>query len=85
MDSDLTQVNIIAFRRMNQLDLSGNVITPHEFLSTLKVCNTSSYLPTLKLLPISSSFSEPLNFLGDFFLVAHTHPSEGEDEHFNGL
>ena len=36
-DQDLTNVNIIAFRRMNQLDLSGNVITEDTHLHTLKV------------------------------------------------
>jgi len=36
-EQDLTDVNIIAFRRMNQLDLSGNVITSQEYLSSLKI------------------------------------------------
>ncbi len=36
-DSNVSSVNIIAFRRMNQLDLSGNVVTSQEFLSSLKV------------------------------------------------
>lgn len=34
---DMTGVNLIAFRRMNQMDLSGNVITQQEFVNTLKV------------------------------------------------
>ncbi|WAR04700.1 NOMO2-like protein [Mya arenaria] len=36
-NSDFTGVNIIAFRRMNQMDISGNVITDPEYLNTLKV------------------------------------------------
>ena len=35
--SDFTEVNMIAFRRMNQMDISGNVVTLSEFLPTLKV------------------------------------------------
>jgi len=35
--SDFIGVNIIAFRRMNQMDISGNVITDPENLPTLKV------------------------------------------------
>ncbi|XP_064641106.1 BOS complex subunit NOMO3-like [Lineus longissimus] len=34
---DLGDVNIIAFRRMNQMDLSGRISTPTNFLSSLKV------------------------------------------------
>lgn len=35
--SDFHGVDMIAFRRMNQMDISGNVVTAPEFLSTLKV------------------------------------------------
>ncbi|KAM8934812.1 BOS complex subunit NOMO3-like [Pelodytes ibericus] len=35
--SDIDDVNIIAFRQINQFDLSGNVITASEYLSTLLV------------------------------------------------
>ncbi|XP_053550913.1 nodal modulator 3 [Bombina bombina] len=35
--SDIDGVNIIAFRQINQFDLSGNVITSSEYLSTLLV------------------------------------------------
>jgi len=35
--NDLDNVNIIAFRRMNQMDISGNVVTQLEYLSSLKV------------------------------------------------
>ncbi|XP_009090374.1 nodal modulator 1 [Serinus canaria] len=35
--SDIDDVNIIAFRQINQFDLSGNVITASEYLSTLCV------------------------------------------------
>uniref|UniRef100_A0A452HR85 Uncharacterized protein n=1 Tax=Gopherus agassizii TaxID=38772 RepID=A0A452HR85_9SAUR len=34
-NSDIDDVNIIAFRQINQFDLSGNVITSSEYLSTL--------------------------------------------------
>ena len=36
-DSDLSNIHIIAFRRMNQMDLSGNVVTDPKHLPTLKV------------------------------------------------
>ncbi|XP_077683739.1 BOS complex subunit NOMO1 isoform X2 [Eretmochelys imbricata] len=36
-NSDIDDVNIIAFRQINQFDLSGNVITSSEYLSTLWV------------------------------------------------
>ena len=36
-DQDFTDVHIIAFRRMNQMDISGNVITAEEYLASLKV------------------------------------------------
>lgn len=35
--ADVTGVDMIAFRRMNQMDVSGNVVTQPEFLNTLKV------------------------------------------------
>ncbi|XP_058013739.1 BOS complex subunit NOMO1-like [Ahaetulla prasina] len=34
---DVDNVNIVAFRQINQFDLSGNVITPSEYLPTLWV------------------------------------------------
>ena len=36
-DSDFTDVNIIAFRRLNTMDVSGNVITHEDNLQHLKV------------------------------------------------
>lgn len=35
--SDITGVNIIAFRQINQFDLSGNIQTLPEHLATLSV------------------------------------------------
>ncbi|KAL5020566.1 hypothetical protein ScPMuIL_003458 [Solemya velum] len=35
--ADVTGMNIIAFRRMNQMDISGNIVTQQEYLSTLKI------------------------------------------------
>jgi hypothetical protein len=35
--SDFVGMNMIAFRRMNQMDISGNVVTGDEHLSSLKV------------------------------------------------
>lgn len=37
VDKDFTDVSIIAFRRVNQMDISGNVITQEEHLPSLKV------------------------------------------------
>lgn len=36
-NSDFNNVRFIAFRRMNQMDISGNIITSDEFLPTLKL------------------------------------------------
>ncbi|CAH1796880.1 unnamed protein product [Owenia fusiformis] len=36
-NADMTGVNMIAFRRLNQMDVSGNVITDVQYLSSLKV------------------------------------------------
>lgn len=41
-NSDIDDVNIIAFRQINQFDLSGNVITSSEYLSTLCVSSSLS-------------------------------------------
>lgn len=43
-NSDIGDVNIIAFRQINQFDLSGNVITSSEYLSTLCVSSSLSSL-----------------------------------------
>jgi hypothetical protein len=40
---DLRDISILAFRRMNQMDLSGNVITDHTNLPFLKVCYFAGY------------------------------------------
>ncbi|CAC5408303.1 Nodal modulator 2,Nodal modulator 3,Nodal modulator 1 [Mytilus coruscus] len=36
-NSDFTGVNIIAFRKMNQMDISGNIVCHDDYLSTLKI------------------------------------------------
>lgn len=36
-DKDIEGIHIIAFRRMNQLDITGNVVSPPEHLPHLKV------------------------------------------------
>lgn len=36
-NNDVDDVNIIVFRQINQFDLSGNVVTSSEYLSTLWV------------------------------------------------
>lgn len=46
-NSDIDDVNIIAFRQINQFDLSGNVITSSEYLSTLCVSSSLSFLPSV--------------------------------------
>lgn len=45
--SDIDNVNIIAFRQINQFDLSGNVITASEYLSTLCVSSSLSSPPSV--------------------------------------
>ena len=36
-NEDFTGVNIIAFRKMNQMDISGNIVCHDDYLSSLKV------------------------------------------------
>ncbi|XP_059139857.1 BOS complex subunit NOMO1-like isoform X2 [Physella acuta] len=43
--ADLQDINIIAFRRMNQMDISGNIRTNLKFLHTLKVSLVSEAQP----------------------------------------
>jgi hypothetical protein len=42
-NDDVTEINMIAFRRVNQVDLSGNVVTNHEYLPHLKVSFTYTH------------------------------------------
>ncbi|CAL1545393.1 unnamed protein product [Lymnaea stagnalis] len=51
--SDLSDINIIAFRRMNQMDISGNVRTNLKFLSTLKVRLVSEAQPDTPIHTVS--------------------------------
>ena len=52
-DADFTDVNMIAFRRMNQMDISGNVVTQSEFLPTLKVMGApSNFTKSIFLRPV---------------------------------
>ncbi|XP_059172926.1 BOS complex subunit NOMO1-like [Physella acuta] len=43
--ADLQDINIIAFRRMNQMDISGNIRTNLKFLHTLRVSLVSEAQP----------------------------------------
>ncbi|XP_012945613.1 nodal modulator 1 [Aplysia californica] len=57
--ADLTDINIIAFRRMNQMDISGNVKTNLKFLPTLKVrlvCETQPDSPIHTMTLSKSTF-----------------------------
>jgi len=62
-NSDIDDVNIIAFRQINQFDLSGNVITSSEYLSTLCVSSSVS--------PLSSVFA--IGFPVFFWRVTGNH------------
>ncbi|BFZ14363.1 hypothetical protein BsWGS_17402 [Bradybaena similaris] len=55
--SDLHEINIIAFRRMSQMDISGNVKTDLKFLPTLKVRLVSEAQPDTPIQTISLSKS----------------------------
>ena len=55
VDKDFKDIDIIAFRRMNQMDISGNVITAEENLSSLKVTSFLSLFLSLSL-PLSEIF-----------------------------
>ncbi|XP_053408059.1 nodal modulator 3-like [Mercenaria mercenaria] len=60
--SDFIGVNIIAFRRMNQMDISGNVVTESEFLPTLKVRLYKEDNPGVPM------FTAPLGVVSFFYL-----------------
>ena len=42
VDKDFKDIDIIAFRRMNQMDISGNIVTAEEHLASVKVTNSVS-------------------------------------------
>lgn len=55
-NSDIDDVNIIAFRQINQFDLSGNVITASEYLSTLCVSSSLSSLSSVFVIAFTMNF-----------------------------
>ncbi|ESO93836.1 hypothetical protein LOTGIDRAFT_104485 [Lottia gigantea] len=55
--SDTKDLHIIAMRHMNQMDISGNMITTDEFLSTLKVILSREENPDSPIQTISLSRS----------------------------
>ncbi|KAK0042403.1 nodal modulator 1 [Biomphalaria pfeifferi] len=55
--SDLHDINIIAFRRMNQMDISGNVKTNLKFLPFLKIRLVSEAQPDTPIHAVSLSKS----------------------------
>lgn len=55
-NSDIDDVNIIAFRQINQFDLSGNVITASEYLSTLCVSSSLSSLSSVFVIAFTMVF-----------------------------
>ncbi|GFO10962.1 nodal modulator 1 [Plakobranchus ocellatus] len=55
--SDLHEINIIAFRRMNQMDISGNVKTDTRFLPSLKVRLVSEAQPDTPIHTVALSKS----------------------------
>ncbi|KAH9504323.1 Nodal modulator 2 [Bulinus truncatus] len=55
--SDLHDINIIAFRRMNQMDISGNVKTNLKFLPYLKIRLVSEAQPDTPIHTVSLSKS----------------------------
>lgn len=58
-NNDVDDVNIIVFRQINQFDLSGNVITSSEYLSTLwvRVLKKTQESVGEMLVPAGSGFS----------------------------
>lgn len=73
-DSDFTGINIIAFRRNNQMDISGNVVTPEEFLQHLKVRlyrddNPDSPIHTASLGPVSFFYLPSLQMTNEKYLL----------------
>lgn len=73
---DIHDVNIVAFRHMNQFDLSGNIITPsQELLATLKVVlyrgdNLDTPFQTLSLTQSSFFHFPPLQRDGESYTMA---------------
>ena len=47
-EADIRSINILAFRRMYQMDISGNVVTDYKHLPFLKVCTCYLCLCCLK-------------------------------------
>lgn len=73
-DSDFTGINIIAFRRNNQMDVSGNVVTEEEFLPHLKVRlyrddNPDSPIHTSSLGPVSFFYLPSLQMTNEKYLL----------------
>lgn len=38
--SDHQNINMLAFRHVNQIEITGNVVTDRQYISTLKVSST---------------------------------------------
>ncbi|GFR78590.1 nodal modulator 1 [Elysia marginata] len=85
--SDLHEINIIAFRRMNQMDISGNVKTSTKFLSSLKVRLVNEAQPdtpihTVALSKSSFFFMPSLTMDGkNYLLTLESSLSKTEYEH----
>ncbi|XP_041372550.1 nodal modulator 1-like [Gigantopelta aegis] len=68
-NKDLVEMNIIAFRRMSQVDVSGNIVTPIEHLPTIKIRlfredNPDSPIHTISLSKVSFFYLPSLQFDG---------------------
>nr|XP_022336385.1 nodal modulator 1-like isoform X1 [Crassostrea virginica] len=73
-DADFMGINIIAFRRNNQMDISGNVVTAEEFLQHLKVRlyrddNPDSPIHTSNLGPVSFFYLPSLQMTNEKYLI----------------
>ncbi|KAK3770676.1 hypothetical protein RRG08_037868 [Elysia crispata] len=85
--SDLHEINIIAFRRMNQMDISGNVKTNNRFLSSLKVRLVSEAQPDTPIHTVALSkstffFMPSLTMDGkNYLLILESSLSKTEYEH----
>uniref|UniRef100_A0A8C2C874 Nodal modulator n=1 Tax=Cyprinus carpio TaxID=7962 RepID=A0A8C2C874_CYPCA len=83
-DTDIEGINIIAFRQINQFDLSGNVITSSEHLPTLwvKLCKSDNLDNPIQSVSLGQSMFfhfAPLPRDGEsYVLILHTSLSQSQ-------
>uniref|UniRef100_A0A671LL93 Nodal modulator 1-like n=1 Tax=Sinocyclocheilus anshuiensis TaxID=1608454 RepID=A0A671LL93_9TELE len=77
-NTDIEGINIIAFRQINQFDLSGNVITSSEHLPTLwvKLCKSDNLDNPIQSVSLGQSMF--FHFAPLYVLILHTSLSQSQ-------